>query len=76
MEEKYLIYLHPDNYQEWSQIVIPYLSQHNALPYARDPEYNIEQIDIIWHTLFLFMDANILDTMSKIKSSDPYVNCM
>ena len=73
MEEAYLISLTLDNYQEWSQLVIKYLNQHNVLPYARDLEYNGDQIEIIYRTLFLFMDDDTLDTMSNIKSSDPYV---
>ena len=73
MEEEDLIYLTLDNYQECSQLVIKYLSQHKALPYARDLEYNSDQIEIICRTLFLFMDNDTLDTMSNIKSSDPYV---
>ena len=66
----------PDNYQEWSQLVVRYLSQRNVLPYVRDLEYNFDHIDIIWHSFYLFMDADILDTMSEIMSSDPYVTWM
>ena len=42
MEEEDLIILTPENYEEWSQLVITYLSQHNALPYARELTYNTD----------------------------------
>ena len=73
MEEDDLIELTPHNYQEWSQLAIRYLSQHNTLPYVPNLEYNVSQIDIVWRTLFLFMEYKILKKTFKIKSSDPYV---
>ena len=56
--------------------MVKYLSQHNTLPYAPDLEYNVAQIDIIWRSLFLFMEYKILKKTFKIKSSDPYVYWM
>ena len=42
MEEEDLILFTLDNYQEWRQLAIKYLSQHNALPYARGLKYDID----------------------------------
>lgn len=72
MEEEDLIILTPENYQEWSQWVIPYLSQHNALPYARGLLYNEDIGSIIFHTLFLFMDMEVMDSLDDMKSSNLY----
>ena len=76
MEEKDLIYLHPDNYQEWSQIAIKFLSQHNALPYARGLEYDLETSTRIGVVLFLHTDYDILDEMTDLKMFDHYDNWM
>ena len=74
MEETYLIYLHPENYQEWSQIAIKFLSQHNALPYARGLQYNPETSHLIGTILFLYMDYEVLDSMTNLKKSKHYDN--
>ena len=76
MEEDSLIYLHPDNYHEWSQLAIRYLNQHNVLPYAPDLEYNVDQIDIIVSTLFRHMELDILDSLLELQATDPYVYWM
>ena len=76
MEEADLIDLTPDNYHEWSQLAIRYLSQHTLLPYAPDLEYNVDQIDIIVSTLFRHMELDILDSLLELQATDPYVYWM
>ena len=73
MEEEDLIELTPYNYQQWSQLAIRYLSQHNVLPYAPNLEFDFDQRDIIWCTLYSHMEYKVLKKLFKIKSSDPYV---
>ena len=46
------------------------------MPYAPDLEYNVDAFDIIWPTLWLYLDQDIFDSMDDIKSSDPYVYWM
>ena len=74
MEETYLIYLHPESYQEWSHIAIKFLNQHNALPYARGLDYNLETCSLIGFVLFLYMDYEVLDSLIDLKKSDHYDN--
>ena len=74
MKESDLIYFHLDNYQEWSQITIKFLSQHNALPYVRGLKYNFDTFSIISSTLFLYVDMEVLDPLIDLKSTDPYVH--
>ena len=76
MEEADLIELTPYNYQEQGQLVARYLSQHNVLPYAPDLDYHPDQTAIIWCTLFLHMDNDVLDSTNDINSSDLYVYWM
>ena len=49
-----------------------YLSEHNALPYAPDLEYTVDQVNILIPILCRYMDYKIMKKMCKIKSSDPY----
>lgn len=72
MEEEAIIALTPDNYQEWSQLVIPYLNQHNVLPYARGLLYDEDTCSIICCALFLFMDMEVMDSLDDLKSKDLY----
>ena len=73
MEEVDLIELTPHNYQEWIQLAIRYLSQHNLLPYTLALEYHVDTIDILLQTFWLHMDYDIFDfTMDEVKSNDPY----
>ena len=59
MEEEDLIDLTPNNYHEWSPLMAKYLSEHNALPYAPDLEYTIDQIEILIPTLFFHMKYKV-----------------
>ena len=61
MEEEDLITLTPETYQQWSQLVLTYLSQHNALPYAKGLSYNGDTGSIICCALFLHMDMEVMD---------------
>ena len=74
MEEEDLITLTLDNYQEWSQLAIKYLSQHNELPYARGLTYDINTFSFISSTLFLHVDMEVLDSHIDLKSTDPFVH--
>ena len=76
MEEEDLILLTLDNYQEWSQLAIKYLSQHNALPYARGLTYDIETFSFISSFLFLYMDTEVLDSLIDLKETNPYFHWM
>ena len=49
-----------------------YLSEHNALPYAPDLEYTVDQVNILIPILCRYMDYKTMKKMFKIKSSDPY----
>ena len=71
-----MIYLHPDNYQEWSQIAIKFISQHNALPYARGLDYDLETSTCIGVVLFLHTNYDILDEMTDLQMFDHYDNWM
>ena len=74
MEETYLIYLHPENYQEWSQIAIKFFSQHNALLYARGLDYDLETSSLIGIVLFLYTDYEVLDSLIDRNKFDDYDN--
>ena len=76
MEDKHLVYLHPENYRKWSHIVIKFLSQHNALPYARGFTYDIKTSSLIGSILFLYMDYEVLDSLIDLKKFDYYDNWM
>ena len=72
MEEANLIYLTLDDYQEWSQIVIQYLSQHSALPYARALLYDNDTCSILCQALFLHMVDSVMDSLDDLKSNFLY----
>ena len=69
-----MFYFHLENYQEWSQIAIKFLNQHNAPPYVRGLDYDIETSSLISTILFLYMDYEVVDSLIDLKKSDHYDN--
>ena len=69
MDEEDLITLTTQNYKLWSQLVLTYLSQHNALPYAKGLSYNGDTSSIICLALFLHMDMEVMDSLDDMKST-------
>ena len=72
MDAEDLITLKTQNYKQWSQLVLTYLSQHNALPYVKGLSYNGDTSSIICHALFLYMDIEVMDSLDVMTSNDLY----
>ena len=72
MEEKDLITLTPQKYLQWNQLILTYLSQHNALSYAKGLSYNGDIGSIFCRTLFLHMDMEVMDSLDDMKSTNLY----
>ena len=60
------------NYKQWSELVLTYLSEHNAFPYVKGFSYNGDTISIICHALFLHMDMEVMDSLDDMKSTNFY----
>ena len=70
MDEEDLITLTTQNYKQWSQLVLTYLSQRNGLPYAKGLSYDDDTGFVICHALFLHMDMEVMDSLDELKSTN------